>query len=112
VQGSTNNGADGDCTDCADLIQALIGGVIERIQPAGGRPALGPTEGPAPEDASVPRRDVDGPLPDTPDHSPWAYHDVVVQDGKVYDAWTGRPGLDIQAYKDLWKDKDDIQWPF
>src|SRR5262245_4385515 len=32
----------------------------------------------------------------------WAYHEVVVKDGRVYDAFTGHQGLPIAEYKALW----------
>ena len=33
----------------------------------------------------------------------WFGHEVVVKDGRVYDNYTGRHGLPIDEYKELWK---------
>jgi hypothetical protein len=42
----------------------------------------------------------------------WAYHEVVVRDGRVYDAFTGHQGLTIGAYKALWTEHGAINFSF
>jgi hypothetical protein len=42
----------------------------------------------------------------------WAYHQVVVKDGRVYDAFTGHQGLPIEEYKALWAERDSIDFGF
>lgn len=42
----------------------------------------------------------------------WAYHDAVVQDGRVFDAYTGAKGVPIEEYKALWEFPDAIDFGF
>ena len=42
----------------------------------------------------------------------WGHHDVVVKDGKVYDAFTGGKGESISEYKKNWQYSDDIDFGF
>lgn len=42
----------------------------------------------------------------------WAHHEVVVRDGRVYDAFTDRKGLPVEEYKALWKDMFPEEFPF
>jgi hypothetical protein len=44
--------------------------------------------------------------------APWGYHDVVVREGRVYDAFTERTGLPIDQYKALWKYADMLNFGF
>ncbi|MGW2365515.1 polymorphic toxin-type HINT domain-containing protein [Streptomyces sp. NPDC001667] len=67
----------GGCEAVADNIQSVIGGDIMRITDRYGAPQLGKYRG------------VD---------SGWNYHDVVVKNGRVFDATTGRRGEPIDEY--------------
>jgi hypothetical protein len=68
----------GNCSACAaEIQQTLGGGDIMRLQPTQGQ-ALGPS--------------VNNP------GGNWAFHDVVVKDGLVFDSFTGPAGLPIDAY--------------
>lgn len=40
----------------------------------------------------------------------WAHHDVVLKDGRVYDAFTGSDGLPLDEYKQLWQYPDAINF--
>jgi hypothetical protein len=42
----------------------------------------------------------------------WAYHEVVVKDGRVFDLTTGHKGLSIDEYKQLWQYFDAIDSGF
>ncbi|NJL73005.1 MAG: hypothetical protein HC888_16380 [Candidatus Competibacteraceae bacterium] len=42
----------------------------------------------------------------------WVHHDVVVRDGRVYDAFTGHEGMPISEYKALWTYADHINFGF
>ncbi len=43
----------------------------------------------------------------------WNWHEVVVKDGRVYDALTGPKGMTITEYKNLWGvNQDVILWGF
>ena len=79
------------CEDFALWVQKKIGGDIARIRPDFGAPSLGKYRGTNPG---------------------WAYHDVVVKDGRVYDAFTGSDGLPLQEYKELWQYPDAINFGF
>ncbi|MGW1718187.1 SpvB/TcaC N-terminal domain-containing protein [Streptomyces sp. NPDC002156] len=68
----------GGCEDVADHIQSVIGGDIMRITDSLGAPYLGKYRG------------ID---------SKWSHHDVVVKDGRVFDATTGRLGEPIEQFK-------------
>jgi hypothetical protein len=76
----------------ARQIQGHVGGQIVRITPADPSARfLGPYRG----------------------HDPgWAYHEVVVREGRVYDAFTGHQGLPIGEYKALWEYRDVINFGF
>jgi hypothetical protein len=42
----------------------------------------------------------------------WYHHEVVVKDGRVYDAFTGHKGLTIDEYKRLWEYADGLDFGF
>lgn len=42
----------------------------------------------------------------------WKYHEVVVKNGRVYDAFTGHKGLPIAEYKQQWEFGDALQFGF
>ena len=42
----------------------------------------------------------------------WSYHEVVVKEGRVYDAFTGGEGVAIADYKSLWEFPDHINFGF
>ncbi|MEU1299757.1 hypothetical protein [Streptomyces shenzhenensis] len=44
--------------------------------------------------------------------SGWWSHTVVVYNGRVYDAWTGRAGESIAEFKTNWVKHADIDFPF
>jgi hypothetical protein len=78
------------CDDVAKQIQKHIGGEVKRILPAEGQ-FLGAYRG----------------------HNPrWYFHEVVVKDGRIYDAFTGHQGLAINEYKKLWEFADKINFGF
>jgi len=80
-----------NCEVCAKKIQDLIGGQVKRI--AGqGAPRLRPS-------------------PANPGGD-WAFHEVVVNGGKVYDAFTGPEGMPIDAYKSQFEYADEIDFGF
>lgn len=78
------------CESVAKQIQKLIGGDIKRITPSGG-PTLGGYRGSNPA---------------------WAYHEVVVKEGRVFDAFTGSSGATIDEFKALWEYPDAINFGF
>jgi hypothetical protein len=39
----------------------------------------------------------------------WAHHDVVVREGRVYDAWTGRRGEAMDDYMSHWQYGEYLQ---
>lgn len=71
----------------ADYIQSVIGGDITRITDGYGALRLGKYRG------------ID---------SGWNYHDVVVKDGRVFDATTGRRGEPIDQYRANFEYGDDL----
>ncbi|MFJ4969323.1 polymorphic toxin-type HINT domain-containing protein [Streptomyces sp. NPDC088755] len=77
----------GGCEKVADHIQSVIGGDIMRITDRYGAPQLGKYRG------------ID---------SGWNYHDVVVKDGRVFDATTGRRGEPIDQYRANFEYGDDL----
>ncbi|MFV2104850.1 polymorphic toxin-type HINT domain-containing protein, partial [Micromonospora sp. LOL_024] len=77
----------GGCERVADHIQSVIGGDVMRITDRYGAPFLGKYRG------------VD---------SGWGYHDVVVKDGRVFDATTGRHGELMADYRAVWEYGDDL----
>jgi RHS repeat-associated protein len=80
------------CEAVADAIKSEIGGTIHRIVPGLPRgQQLGPRSGIKTE---------------------WHYHDVVVKDGRVYDAMTGPDGVSIKEFKAQWEWADDIKFGF
>lgn len=42
----------------------------------------------------------------------WFHHEVVVGNGRVYDAFTGHGGVPIDEYKALWEFPDAINFGF
>ncbi|MFD3822514.1 hypothetical protein [Streptomyces sp. NPDC058625] len=42
----------------------------------------------------------------------WGSHTVMVLNGRVYDAWTGRAGESIAEYKARWQWNDVIDFGF
>jgi hypothetical protein len=78
------------CESVARQIQKQIGGEMKRITPPRGA-RLGPFGG----------KDWE-----------WNYHEVVVKDGRVYDAFTGGQGLPIDKYKELWLYANGIDFGF
>jgi len=80
------------CERVASQIQKHIGGEIKRIVPADPRASnLGSYRGSNPG---------------------WAHHDVVVKEGRVYDAFTDHRGASISDYKALWENADAINFGF
>lgn len=79
------------CERAAVDINKLIGGDILRITPKGSAPTLGAYRG---------------------KNWGWAHHEVVVKEGRVYDAFTGGKGASIAEYKALWEYPDDIKFGF
>lgn len=85
------------CERAAREIRKHIGGDIIRITPKDPRArSLGEFMGHSPGH----------------ENQGWAYHEVVVKDGRVYDRFTGSAGLPIDEYKALWKYKDSINFGF
>lgn len=76
------------CEDVAVGIQEKIGGERMRITDQYGAPTLGKYRG---EDTN------------------WAHHDVVLKDGQVYDAWTGRRGEPVERYLSHWEYGEYLQ---
>ncbi|MFD9284437.1 hypothetical protein ACFWD7_45640 [Streptomyces mirabilis] len=81
------------CEACAEKIRkSLGGGKIATIKP---KPM---------EDFLLPKyRGKD---------SGWYNHVVVVYNGRVYDAWTGRGGETIAEYKSQWTKPDTLDFGF
>ncbi len=80
------------CEGVAEKIQSTIGGKIHRIEPGPpGARRLGRRNDQATE---------------------WAYHEVVVKDGRVYDAMTGPGGQAIDEFKAAWQYAEDINFGF
>ncbi len=77
----------GGCEKVADDIKSTIGGDIMRITDKYGAPQLGKFRG---------------------TDSGWNYHDVVVKDGRVFDATTGRRGEPIDQYRTNFEYGDDL----
>jgi hypothetical protein len=91
------------CEGVAQQIQGHIGGDIITIRlsaPPGVSPQtvrslrLGPYRGHAPGERG------------------WAYHQVVVREGRVYDAFTGHKGETIEEYKKHWIERAGINFGF
>jgi hypothetical protein len=78
------------CGRAAAQIQKLIGGDVKVITPKTA-PTLGGYRG---------------------KNWGWSFHEVVVKDGRVYDAFTGGPGLTIGEYKALWEFPGHINFGF
>ncbi|WP_318205837.1 RHS repeat-associated core domain-containing protein [Streptomyces sp. SCL15-4] len=70
------------CEDVAVKIQSEIGGERMRITDAYNAPSLGQYRG---QDTN------------------WGHHDVVLREGRVYDAWTGRHGEPVDEYMAHWQ---------
>jgi hypothetical protein len=80
------------CERVAGQIEKLIGGEIEQINPGlPGARYLGKY------------RTVD---------LKWTFHQVVVKNGRVYDAFTGYLGASISEYKAFWENADVIDFGF
>jgi hypothetical protein len=79
------------CENAARQIQRHVGGEIMRITPNPGANSLGPYRGHA---------------------TGWAHHEVVVSEGRVYDAFTGFQGMTIAEYKALWQYADALVFGF
>ncbi|GAA2114395.1 RHS repeat-associated core domain-containing protein [Streptomyces synnematoformans] len=77
------------CEDVARKIQSQIGGTRYRITDSYGAPSLGKYRG---EDTM------------------WAHHDVVIRDGRVYDAWTSRYGEPLDQYRSRFEYGDDLRF--
>ena len=82
------------CENVAKQIQRHIGGEIKTIRPVDPLARLGSYREYTPGDRG------------------WAYHEVVVKGGRVYDAFTGHQGLAIEEYKALWEYHDAIDFGF
>ena len=80
-----------NCEACAIPIQAHVGGSIATVRPKPAGRLLGAFKGV---------------------NSRWTYHVVVVNNGYVYDAFTGAAGLSFAAYKALWQYADAIDFGF
>ncbi|MGW1674671.1 hypothetical protein [Streptomyces sp. NPDC002324] len=76
------------CEECAVEIQSKIGGDRMRITDSLGAPVLGKYRG----------RDTN-----------WAHHDVVLREGRVYDAWTGRQGEPLEEYMSRWQYREYLK---
>ncbi|WP_374111766.1 RHS repeat-associated core domain-containing protein [Streptomyces sp. MH192] len=70
------------CEECAVEIQSKIGGERMRITDSYGAPSLGKYRE---EDTNR------------------VHHDVVLREGRVYDAWTGRHGEPVNQYMSRWE---------
>jgi RHS repeat-associated protein len=80
------------CESAAKQIKKHIGGDIKRIVPMDPRASnLGAYRG---------------------QNIGWSHHEVVVKDGRVYDAFTGHKGATIDEYKALWEYADAINFGF
>ncbi|MFB8177369.1 hypothetical protein ACFC8N_15125 [Streptomyces sp. NPDC055966] len=75
------------CEQVAESIQQSIGGNRMRVTDRYGAPTLGKY------------REQD---------SFWGHHDVVVKDGRVYDAWTGSEGEPLDEYRGKFEYGDDL----
>ncbi|MFI6367975.1 putative T7SS-secreted protein [Nocardia sp. NPDC050630] len=75
------------CEDVALDIQESLGGTRMRLTDQYGAPSLGQYRG---QDTF------------------WGHHDVVVKDGRVYDAWTGPAGEPIDVYRSHFQYGDDL----
>ena len=82
------------CEDVAMKIQGAIGGTVHRIKPH----------------SSLPKNANLGLRSGQPTR--WFHHEVVVANGRVYDALTGPNGLPIDEYKKLWEYADVINFGF
>jgi hypothetical protein len=75
----TSSACKNGCEAVATKIQGFIGGDVYRVTDAYGAPSLGPLKN---------------------GHNPnWTHHDVVIKDGRVYDAFTGGGGLTIDEFR-------------
>jgi len=91
------------CENVARQIQKIIGGEIKRIKPTNPKePLLG---------GFTQKFDSNG-KPMGYHNTGWSHHEVVVKDGRVYDAFTGSEGLAIDDYKKLWEYAKDITFGF
>ncbi len=83
------------CEKMARRIQKEIGGDIKRIKPTQTK-YLGGYKGGK----------------DSYTQPGWGHHEVVVKDGRVYDAFTGDKGMSISDYKNQWEGKETINFGF
>ena len=81
------------CEAVAKRVQSLIGGEIKRIVPR-------------PEFEGLMLGEYRGTNPG------WFYHEVVIRDEMVYDAFTGYEGLPVTEYKALWSSADALAFGF
>ena len=81
----------GACEEKTKEIHEKIGGAIKQIRPGGQLTDLGSYRG----------FDTD-----------WELHEVVVKNGRVYDAWTGQYGEPIDVYKSRWYYRDLLYFTF
>lgn len=79
------------CEAIATRIQGAVGGTVHRFTNVVPNTFLGPRGG------------ID---------THWYHHEVVIKDGRVYDALTGVNGLPIAEFKNLWSYKDVINFGF
>jgi len=80
------------CEEVAAKIESMIGGEIRRIQATDGRNGLlGRYRGA---------------------NTGWHHHEVVVKDGRVYDAFSGHEGVTIEEFKGLWQYPDGLDFGF
>ena len=81
------------CEDVASKIQGFLGGDVYRRAPdqsiVPGAKSLGPVDG---------------------YNTGWNLHEVVVKDGRVYDAFTGYQGQTMEEYLARWEYGDAITW--
>ena len=78
------------CEGVAKQIKGIVGGDIKRIVPKQGQVLGGFGK------------------PGQWAYGEWAYHEVVVRDRRVFDAFTGHEGMSIEQYKSLWRYADAI----
>jgi hypothetical protein len=90
------------CGAVARAIARAIGGEIRTIRPPEGVPFLGRVRNSAGNFINPAGEAAYG----------WDVHEVVVKNGRVYDAFTGPSGLSVEQYKSLWENADAILFGF
>ncbi|MBO3751978.1 hypothetical protein J5X84_38420 [Streptosporangiaceae bacterium NEAU-GS5] len=83
----------GNCYECAVQIYERIGGTIYKV-------------------TSPVRNGFLGDSKNNPAGAPWAYHYVVVKDGRVYDGTTDPEGMTIAEYKAQFALAEYLNWGF